>query len=138
LWIAAGAQVGDSLLSHGCVIERGARVEHSVLSPGVIVRSGSTVCNSVILNDTVIDRNSSVCHAVLDKDVRVCENSIVGELGEGSRPPLTLVGKKSILPPNSIVRSAGLIGTDVIASDYESNIVEPGESIISKRKPYDI
>jgi glucose-1-phosphate adenylyltransferase len=137
-WLSMGAQVGDSLISHGCVIERGARVEHSVLSPGVIIRSGVTVYNSIILNDTVVDRNSAIYNAVLDKDVRVGENSSVGEPGDGSKPILALVGKKSILPPGTLLKSGGLIGTDVIASDYESNVVASGESVISQRKPYDI
>jgi mannose-1-phosphate guanylyltransferase len=52
--IAAGAEVGDSVLLEGCVVGAEARVERSILAPGVEVEAGA------VLQDAVIGRDERV------------------------------------------------------------------------------
>lgn len=138
------AVVEDSMLSGGVVIESGAVVRRSVLSPGVVVRRGALVEESVIFTDTVISAGAKVIRSILDKHVQVGENSQVGN-SPNPRPTepvspesFVLVGKNSILPPRLNVFPGAVIGNDVIETDFNSPLVQPGETIVTKRQPYEI
>ncbi|MFH2102548.1 MAG: glucose-1-phosphate adenylyltransferase [Chloroflexota bacterium] len=136
LRIANNAKVDNSMVSDGCSIETGASIECSVLSPGVIIRSGAVVRHSIILTDSVIGANATVENAILDKRVRVGENCHLGAAHGGSA--LTLIGKNSEVPPGTVIEPGAVIGVDVIASDYPDLRVKSGESIETKRQPYEI
>lgn len=135
--ILQGAQVVDSLISDGCVLEPGCLVERSVLSPGVRVRAGAVVRESVVLTDTDIGPQAQVHRAILDKRVVVGEGAQVGGLAEPLA--LTLVGKNSHLPPGIVLHPGALVGTDVVPEDFGGQTVVPsGAYIQTKRKPYEI
>src|SRR5260370_13257724 len=51
-YIRSGAQVVESLVSHGCIIKW--HVERTVLSPGVVVERGAVAQHSLLLFDTLI------------------------------------------------------------------------------------
>lgn len=136
--IMSGAQIADSMISNGCLIESGARVERSVLSPGVIVRSGAYVIESVLLTDCVIESGATVQRAIFDKRVRIGVNAQVGAAGSGQNVNLVLVGKNSVLPANICVEPGAIIGIDVIPSDLDSDVVRAGETIQTKREFYEI
>ncbi|NOY99239.1 MAG: glucose-1-phosphate adenylyltransferase [Chloroflexi bacterium] len=136
--IAGGAQIADSMISDGCIIEGGARVEHSVLSPGVVVKSNAVVRQSVLLTDCVIEAGAVVECAIFDKRVWVGENASVGAPTAGTEPVLALVGKNSVLSPGLRVEPGAVIGTDVIPSDFDCEVVRAGETIQTKRQPYEI
>ncbi len=114
-----GAEVRDSLISDGCILEPGSLVEHSVLSPGVQVKSGAVVRDSIILTDTVIEENARVERAVIDKRVVVGEGAQVGAITP--EVTLTMIGKASILPPNIVLEPGALVGTDVRPEDFPSD-----------------
>lgn len=92
-----GAQVKESLLSNGAVIE--GTVERSVLSPGVYVGPGAVVRDSIVFNDTVIGPGARVERAVLDKNVMVGADAVVGnpnargDRGDPELDGITLIGK---------------------------------------------
>jgi len=134
--IAKGADIQDSMLSDGCVIEAGARVYRSVLSPGVVVRNGAAVRQSVLLTDAVIENGAQVDRAILDKRVQVGTDARVGSGEQGAA--LTVVGKNSEIPPAMVVEPGATIGTDVIAADYPALTVLPDQIIQTQRKPYEI
>jgi glucose-1-phosphate adenylyltransferase len=126
------------MLCDGCFIESGARVESSVLSPGVIVRPGAVVRESVISTDCVIESGAVIERAVLDKHVHVEQNA---RIGWGIADPIikiALVGKNSTVPAGYVVEPEGEVGTDVIASDYDENVVHAGQLIQTRRLPNEI
>jgi glucose-1-phosphate adenylyltransferase len=127
-----------SMLADGCFIQEGARVESSVLSPGVIVRSGAVVRESVLLTDCVIESGAVVERAILDKRVRVEQNAHVGGGIAQQEIKLALVGKNSVVPNGVTVEPEATIGTDVIASDYDAQVVKAGQVLETKRHPYEI
>jgi glucose-1-phosphate adenylyltransferase len=132
------ASVYASMVADGCFIQENARVESSVLSPGVIVRPGAVVRESILLTDCVIESGAVVERAILDKRVIVGANARVGG-GTGNQPVmLTVVGKNSQLSPGLIVEPGATIGNDVMPSDLETNVVRSDQTIITKRKPYEI
>ncbi len=138
VWLSRGCIVEDSLITDGCEIAAGARVERSVLSPGVQVHPGAVVRESIILTDSVIESGAVVEHAIIDKRVRIGKNARVGELQASSTPILAMVGKNSIIPEGYIIEAGAVIDTDVVETDFPAAIVRKGETIQTKRLPYEV
>jgi glucose-1-phosphate adenylyltransferase len=134
--ISAGTRVEDSMVCDGVIIESGARVQRSVLSPGVVVRSGATVCQSVVLTDTIIGPEAHLARAIVDKLAVINEKACIGVPDEGA--DLAVVGKNSEVPPGTVIEPGGTVGTDVVASDYLSPLVKSGETLQTRRQPYEI
>jgi glucose-1-phosphate adenylyltransferase len=140
-WIAKGAQISDSMLADGCIIESGAYVNKSILSPGVIVKSGAVVEESILLTDAVIETETVIRRAILDKRVCVGKQSIIGAKTTGLEVKLAMVGKNSTLPGKIIIEPGGSIGTDVIPADFvdlPDLIVKAGDYIQTRRLPNEI
>jgi glucose-1-phosphate adenylyltransferase len=136
-WVARGAIVNDSLISDGCEIAPGSCIERSVLSPGVRVQGGAVVRESILLTDVTIEAGAVVERAIVDKRARVSRNSRVGSVETDTDIILTMIGKNSTLTPGMIIEPGAVIGTDVTPSDFESDIVESGVSVETKRPPYE-
>ncbi|HLG62000.1 MAG TPA: glucose-1-phosphate adenylyltransferase [Ktedonosporobacter sp.] len=134
--IREGAQVMNSLISHGCIIK--GRVEHSVLSPGVIVEEGAVVRDSILLFDTVVGAGSSIDHTITDKEVIVGKQCQIG-YGDDMTPNrleptrlnvgITLIGKRAHLPDNLKVGRNCKIGTDLRPEDFPSDTLASGETV---------
>jgi glucose-1-phosphate adenylyltransferase len=94
--VVDGAQVGDSLLSPGCVVE--GTVRRSVLSPGVRVARGAVVEDCVLFEDVVVEAGARVGTAVVDSGTVVARDAEVGEVSRRRSPrpeEITLVGRDS-------------------------------------------
>ena len=139
--IQRGADIQNSLLSDGCLIESGARVINSILSPGVIVRAGALVEESVVLTDTVIENHSVIQKSLLDKRVVVGRGSTVGAMDGSGENTLAMVGKSSQLPPGIIIRPGASVGTDVDYIDFaefKELFIDTGTHINTRRLPNEI
>lgn len=137
--IQKGAIIENSMITDGCDIASGARIVNSVLSPGVRVESGAFINHSVILTDAEIESNAKVEYTIIDKRVRVGENSHVGSHeATATQPKITMVGKNSHISPELEVISGAVIATDVIPSDYPSNVIRSEDYIQTKRLPYEV
>ncbi len=131
--MAAGAEVRESMISDGCIIESGALVERSVLSPGVVVRSGAVVRESVVLTDTEIGPEAVLERAILDKRIRVGRGARVGALTEPVT--LTMVGKGSEIPEEAVLEAGAWVGTDVLAEDFPPDLrVCAGQHLETRRR----
>ncbi len=130
--IARGAEICDSMITDGCVIAPGTKIERSVLSPGVRVMPGARVYESIILTDTVIESGAVIEHTIMDKRVHIGENAHVGAVADSSDPAITLIGKNSQIPPRITIEPGAVIGTDVIFSDFTSDLVHSDEYIQTK------
>jgi glucose-1-phosphate adenylyltransferase len=136
--IAGGAEVVDSMIADGCVIPTGACVERSVLSPGVRLAPGAVVRESVVLTDTVIEAEAVIEQAIIEKRVRIGEGARVGAMQATPLPKIAMVGKNSHVLPSMTVEPGGVIGPDVVESDYPSlTLVRSDDLIETKRKPYE-
>ncbi len=136
--ILDNASIYASMLSDGCRVQDGARVESSVLSPGVIIGPGAVVRESIIMTDTVIERGAVIERAIIDKRVHVGEYAHIGGGIADPNVLLAVIGKNSEIPAGMRVEPGASIGTDVIASDYSGPQVKSGETIQTKRQPYEI
>lgn len=111
--VRSQAEVLDSLLANGTVLEAGAHVERSVLSPGVRVGRGASVRESVILTDTWIEAGATVERSIIDKRVTIGERARIGESLPTIAGNLVTIGKNSRIPPAAVLPAGVVIGTEV-------------------------
>ncbi len=136
--MSGGAEVIDSMIADGCVIAPNARIERSVLSPGVRVAPGAVVRESVVLTDVTIDSDAVVEHAIIDKRVIIGERARVGARRAGLEPIITMVGKNSHILPGMVIEPGAVVGSDVMETDYPSQLVRSGDYVQTRRLPYEI
>jgi glucose-1-phosphate adenylyltransferase len=74
-FIAPYAEVKDSLINEGCIIE--GNIENSVLFQGVTVQEGSTIRESVIMPDVVIGKNVVIERAIITSGMVVADNTMI-------------------------------------------------------------
>jgi glucose-1-phosphate adenylyltransferase len=135
--IQHGAIFEDSLTCNGCVIEGGAKVIRSVLSPGVHIQSGAVVVDSILLTDVTVEENAVVERSVLDKRSRINRGARVGGI-MADELKVAMVGKNSTIPPGLCLEPGGMVGCDVIPSDFINPMVRGGEYIQTRRMPNEL
>lgn len=138
--IGPRASVGRSLLTEGNIVN--GRVDHSVLSPGVYVEEGAVVRDSILFDDCRVERGAVIDRCILDKGVQVGEGCHLGAGEDYSRNALrpdvlwsgiSLIGKRSRLPAGLSIGRNCIVGANVIESDFSSNWMPSGETILSPR-----
>jgi glucose-1-phosphate adenylyltransferase len=77
-YIAPTANVEESLLNEGCVVE--GEVKHSVLFQGVSVGEGSYIMNSVIMPDARIGKNVTIERAIVAPGMVIEDNAVIRPL----------------------------------------------------------
>jgi glucose-1-phosphate adenylyltransferase len=142
VWFARGASVENSMICDGSEIAPGAQVIRSILSPGVLVRAGAVVRESILLTGAIIEEGAVVERTIADKRVLIGANAQVGAMvpSEAAKtaPIITMIGKNSQVPPGFTIEPGAVIGTDVIAEDYPSNIVRGEDYIQTKRLAHEV
>jgi glucose-1-phosphate adenylyltransferase len=133
--ISKNTTIENSMIADGCSIADGSRIIHSVLSPGVTIHGNVTIEDSIILTDCVIGENSKILHSILDKRVEVGSNCIIGA---SKHQQIAMVGKNSIIPDSVIVHPGGMIGPDVIRTDYSGSIIQSTQILQSRRLPREL
>ena len=126
------------MITDGCTIGKGAIIERSVLGPGVKIGAGAVVRESIIHTDSFIEAGAVVQRAIIDKKVHIKENAQVGKIIPEADPAISMVGKNSLIPSGLIVEPGAIIATDVIESDYISDLIRSEDYIQTKRKPYEV
>lgn len=135
--ILRGAEVIDSLVCDGVIIEPGARVIRSVLSPGVQVCAGAIIEESVVLTDSVIGQDARIVRAIIDKRVRVGEGAIIGEKSL-ENPSIPMIGKNAVLPERIVIQPGASVGVDVCIDDFTDQIVRSDMKITTRRLPNEV
>ena len=136
--VPVSADIYASMLSDGCYVQEGARVESSVLSPGVVVGPGAVVRESIIMTDTIIESGAVIERSIIDKRVHIGKNAHIGSGIDNPIVLLAVIGKNSDVPAGMLVEAGAEIDTDVVASDYTGQLVKSGETVQTKREPYEI
>jgi glucose-1-phosphate adenylyltransferase len=137
VFIDTNAEITNSLISDGCIIEDGAKVIHSILSPGVRIKSNAVVRESIILTDSVINNGAIVERAILDKKVIISSKTRVGSMIK-NKLLISMIGKGTVIPDGVIIEAGAMVGTDVNPFDFTTNIVKAGEYLETKRLPNEL
>jgi len=138
VWISRGAEVAESMITDGCVIESGARIEHSVLGPGVRVRAGAVVRESVLLTDVEVLPGAVIERAIIDKRASIGQKAVVGGIRSDAPIGVAIVGKNSIVPKGYTIEPGAVVATDVASEDYQSNVIREGDYLQTVRSPYEV
>jgi glucose-1-phosphate adenylyltransferase len=138
VWIARNASIENCMICDGCEIASDARVIRSVLSPGVLIKSGAVVRESIILTDTVIDSDAVVERTIIDKKVHIQAGARIGGITDTGEPVLTMIGKNSLVPKGFTIEPGAVIGTDVIESDYSTQVIRGDDYILTKRLAHEV
>jgi glucose-1-phosphate adenylyltransferase len=120
VYIANGATIRNSMVTHGCVISEGAIVERSVLSPGVFVGPNAVVRESVILNDTYIEAGATVDRCIIDKIAVIGHDAHVGAISQVGELRITCIGKNAHVPAGFTIGAGTILGTDLRAEDFSA------------------
>ena len=114
-YLAATAQVQNSSITEGCVIE--GKVESSVIFAGVTIEEGAEIVQSILMPGAVVRKGAKVQYAILAEDVEVCENAVVGEAPEEiddlSRWGVAVVASGIKVGKGGKVLAKGMIEADV-------------------------
>ena len=108
--VAAGAEVKNSMLTEGCVIE--GTVENSVLANGVCVEKGAVVKDSVIMSGVTVKAGARVEYAIIDSDTVVGAGANLGEAKENQK--ILLVGGGVNVPAGTTIAGGEMIDTNNI------------------------
>lgn len=92
----AEAEIHDSLIYNGCVIE--GVVRRSILFPGVKVGRGAVVEDSILFFDNVVGENVAICKTISDVGVTYGRDCQVGRGNDPVDLP-TVVGWGNAIPP---------------------------------------
>ena len=114
-YLAATAEVQNSSITEGCVIE--GKVESSVIFAGVTVEEGAEIVQSILMPGSVVRKGAKVQYAILAEDVEVCEDAVVGEAPEEiddlSRWGVAVVASGIKVGKGGKVLAKGMIEADV-------------------------
>lgn len=134
--------INNCLVASGCAIE--GHVINSVISSGVKVAEGAVVKDSIIMDGTKVGWNSVIDRSILDKEVVVESDCHIG-FGSDFRinrispnvlnTGLTIVGKRTAIPPGYKIGHNCIIYDNVVGVDFPGSTVQSGETIRPKRKP---
>ena len=108
--VAAGAEVKNSMLTEGCVIE--GTVENSVLANGVRVEKGAVVKDCVIISGVTVKAGARVEYSIIDSDTVVGAGAVLGEPKENEK--LLLVGAGVDVPAGAAIRGGEMIDVNNI------------------------
>ena len=108
--VAVGAEVKNSMLTEGCVIE--GTVENSVLANGVRVEKGAVVKDSVIMSGVTVKAGARVEYAIIDSDTVVGAGANLGEAKENQK--ILLIGGGVNVPAGTTIAGGEMIDTNNI------------------------
>jgi glucose-1-phosphate adenylyltransferase len=129
------AFIENSMVTDGCTISPGAKVIHSILGPGVFVGENVTIRDSIILTDSVIGEKSELNRAILDKR---CNLGVYCVVGKQDHEKISMIGKNSIVPSGTVVQPGGMIGPDVIETDYTESVIGSTQTLLTRRSSHEI
>lgn len=134
--IGAGAQVRNSRIHHGCVVE--GTVVNSILFPGVKVAAGSMVKDSILFYDTRVAAHARVTKVITDVEVTIGAQAVVG----GARRPgankeypdllssgITLVGRNTVIPVRAQIGANCIIYPNKREQDFSGKMIAGGRTL---------
>jgi glucose-1-phosphate adenylyltransferase len=124
--IGNSAQISDSLIYNGCIIE--GEVEHSILFPGTYVAKGAKVKDSVLLFKNDVGKGAELNKIISDVNTIFGSGVRIGEAGRPDSIGTTVIGWNNFISPNTIIGSGCTVYPSV-SSEKIPKKVESGEVV---------
>lgn len=113
-YIAETADVQNSMLSEGCVIE--GKVDFSVLFQDVTVEEGAVVRDSIIMPGSVVKSGAVVKYSIVAEDTVIEENATIGKRPEEVDMDtwgITVIGSNLTIGKNACIDANKMIDSDI-------------------------
>lgn len=114
-YIAAGAQVQNSMITEGCTIK--GNIDFSVIFSGVTVEEGAIVRDSIVMPGTIIKKGAVVEYAIIAEDCIIGENAVIGQRPENATDKdnwgIAVVGGGINVGAGAVVEPKAMIDKDV-------------------------
>lgn len=124
--IREGAQVNNSLVYNGCVVE--GTVRNSVLFPGVHVKKGAVVENSVLFFNNHIGANCHLNKVITDVNSVLGQGVHIGPDLGGEAEQVTVIGWNNHVPDGTRIGEGATVYPHLSAEQWSSaKNVEAGE-----------
>jgi glucose-1-phosphate adenylyltransferase len=124
--IGNSAQISDSLIYNGCIIE--GEVERSILFPGTYVAKGAKVKDSVLLFKNDVGKGAKLNKIISDVNTIFGSGVRIGEAGRPDSIGTTVIGWNNFISPNTIIGSGCTVYPSV-SSEKIPKKVESGEVV---------
>ena len=124
--IGNSAQISDSLIYNGCIIE--GEVERSILFPGTYVAKGAKVKDSVLLFKNDVGKGAELNKIISDVNTIFGSGVRIGEAGRPDSIGTTVIGWNNFISPNTIIGSGCTVYPSV-SSEKIPKKVESGEVV---------
>jgi len=124
--IGSGAEVNDSLVYNGCVVE--GRVERSILFPGVRVGKGAVVRDSVLFFNNEVEEGAYLGKVVSDVNTVIGAGARVGATAGLDAAQPTVLGWNNNLPASTVIGADCTIYPHLDTSKFNREILD-GEII---------
>ena len=124
--IGNSAQISDSLIYNGCIIE--GEVERSILFPGTYVAKGAKVKDSVLLFKNDVGKGAELNKIISDVNTIFGSGVRIGEAGRPDSIGTTVIGWNNFISPNTIIDSGCTVYPSV-SSEKIPKKVESGEVV---------
>ena len=124
--IGNSAQISDSLIYNGCIIE--GEVERSILFPGTYVAKGAKVKDSILLFKNDVGKGAELNKIISDVNTIFGSGVRIGEAGRPDSIGTTVIGWNNFISPNTIIGSGCTVYPSV-SSEKIPKKVESGEVV---------
>jgi len=126
LKIGNNAQISDSLIYNGCIIE--GEVEHSILFPGTYVEKGAKVKDSVLFFKNAVGKGALLDRIISDVNTTFGSGVRIGEETKSGSKATTVIGWNNFIKANTIIGS-GCTVYPSLPSEKIPKQIEPGEVV---------
>lgn len=126
LKVGSQAQISDSLIYNGCVIE--GEVERSIIFPGVHVKKGAVVKDSVLFFNNVVGHNSRIEKIISDVNVTIGNDVQIGKSDSKENNNVTVLGWNNYFPDNIKIGAGCTIYPNIEQTKLSSHITS-GETV---------
>jgi glucose-1-phosphate adenylyltransferase len=126
LKIGKNAQISDSLIYNGCIIE--GEVEHSILFPGTYVEKGAKVKDSILFFKNAVGKGALLDRIISDVNTTFGSGVRIGEEAKPGSKATTVIGWNNFIKANTIIGS-GCTVYPSLPSEKIPKQIEPGEVV---------
>jgi glucose-1-phosphate adenylyltransferase len=126
LKIGNNAQISDSLIYNGCIIE--GEVERSILFPGTYVEKGAKVKDSVLFFKNAVGKGALLDRIISDVNTTFGSGVRIGEETKSGSKATTVIGWNNFIKANTIIGS-GCTVYPSLPSEKIPKQIEPGEVV---------
>jgi glucose-1-phosphate adenylyltransferase len=101
LKIGDNAQITDSLIYNGCIVE--GEVERSILFPGTYVEKGAKVKDSVLFFKNAVGKGALLDKIISDVNTTFGSGVRIGEQDKSGSKEITVIGWNNFIKANTII-----------------------------------